>query len=331
MRRWLALGLVVAGLVSAHVARAEPAARFVYSRGKGSEACPEEGDVRQAVVSRLGYDPFSSDAAATMFTEVVADGDEFRANLKLVDGDDAVRGDRSLKTRGPCAELMEAMALTISIAIDPESATRDDLPPAAPPLERSAPPPAPARPAELHRAEHVLEHDFVRESPPATPLALSASLGPLVSVGTAPGVAFGGAFAVDGQYGLLFAGAEARADAAASGSATPFGRVRSSLVMGSLFVGLRRGALFVGAVGGLGSIHATSREVAEERDADARVLAAGLRAGVAVPLVRWLELRVRLEGLGNLTRHTLQLDGREAYRYPAVSGNASAALAVRFW
>ena len=95
MRRPLAVALFVLGFASARRAEAEPAARFVYLRGKGTESCPAEADVRQAVVGRLGYDPFWSYATATMFAEVsAAEKSGFSASLKLVDADNAVRGDR---------------------------------------------------------------------------------------------------------------------------------------------------------------------------------------------------------------------------------------------
>lgn len=291
-------------------------------------------DVRQAVVTRLGYDPFSSYAAATMFTEVTADGASFTANLKLVDGDNAVRGDRTLKTQGACAELMEAMALTISIAIDPESATREGPPPDAPPAERPVGP-LPSI-SEASSATNGVDRASEEPAPApkaaesATPLALAASLGPLVSVGSAPGIAVGGVLAVDAHYGHFFAGIEGRADAPASKSVTS-GQISSSLVMGTLFAGVRYGVVFAGAVAGLGSVRASSSDLARPHDADALIANAGVRAGVAVPLTKWLELRGRLEGLANLPRHRLEIDGREAYRYPVVAGNMSAALAVRFW
>jgi hypothetical protein len=335
MGRPLAVAVVLLGLAIERSAHAEPAARFIYLRGRGTETCPAEADVRQAVVGRLGYDPFSSYAAATMFAEVsAAENHGFSASLKLVDADNTVRGDRVLKTQGACSELMEAMALTISIAIDPESATREGPPPGAPPAER----PVTALPAiaddsqpEVSKLPSTGSHDVVTPPAAASIRAISASLGPLMSIGTAPGVSVGGVLSVDGQYGLLFGGIEGRADAPASADATPSGRVRSSLVMGSLFLGLRRGLAYFGAVTGAGSVHATSRDVAAEREADAFIANLGLRAGLAIPLRTWLELRARVEGLANLTRHTLQLDGRAAYRYPVVSADLSAALAVRFW
>lgn len=315
-------------------ARADlPAARFVYLRNRGTETCPDESDLRAAVFKRLGYDPFSSYAAATMFAEVTADAPGFSANLKLVDGNNSVRGDRVLKTRGACAELIEAMALTISIAIDPESATREGPPPGAPPDERAVGPlpsvsndPAPAP----EPSEAMSVPDQVAPSPrEATPLALSASLGPLVSFGSAPGVAVGGALSADLHYGLLFTGIEGRVDAPSSETAKT-GQVSSSLLLGSLFLGLRRGPVFVGAVGGIGSVHATSKDVAFERDVSAFTANLGLRAGLAIPLTNRLELRARLESLANLTRHRLLIDGNAQYRYPLFSANVGVVLAVRF-
>ncbi len=317
-------------------AHAEPAARFVYLRGKGTETCPSESDVRQAVQVRLGYDPFSTYAASTMFAEVSAssDGATFTANLKLVDADNSVRGDRSLKVQGRCADLMEAMALTISIAIDPMSVTREGPPPDAPPVERSVAPMPPIDSDAPHEppsgAKDRIEPSHDRADADRTRPRLSASLGPLMSIGSAPGVAIGGVLSFDVQRAWLFGSVEGRVDAPASGAAEPTGRVRSSLALGALFAGIREGIFFAGGVGAVGRVQATSSDVSEAREQSALIANVGLRVGVAIPVGERLEARARAEALANLTRHTLEISGQPAYRYPIASGDVSVALAVRF-
>ena len=310
---------------------AVPNARFVYLRGKGTESCPPEVEVREAVQARLGYDPFSSYAPSTMFAEVAAVNGGFTANLKLVDGDNAVHGDRQLRVQGRCAELMDALALTISIAIDPMSVTRNGPPDDAPPAERSVD----TSLAERGTADEPRPAEATSEKEPAAesgePLVVSAGLGPIGSVGSAPSFAMGGVLFVDARRGHVLAGVEGRADLRASASAGPLGRVESSLLAGSLFAGLREGPFFAGPAFLIGRIAATSTDVAVSRDTNALFLAAGLRFGVGIALSERIEVRVRAEVLANLLRHELEISGRSAYEYPAVMADLSAGIAVRFW
>jgi hypothetical protein len=310
-------------------ARAEPRARFVYLRGAGTESCPSEVEVRQAVQVRLGYDPFSTYAASTMFTEVAAMPSGFSASLKLVDADNAVRGDRKLEVRGACPELMDAMALSISIAIDPMSITRDGPPPDAPPSEKPVSLDLPSIPNALPAPEAPSEAAAPASPRPDSPLLLSLSLGPVVSLGNAPAVAVGGLVGADAQRGWLFGGVEGRADAPSS-RVEGVARVESSLISGALFAGVRQGPLFACIVGSAGRLSATSEGVAEPRERSSLVLASGVRAGVALPVADRVELRARLEGLASPTRHTLTIDGAPVFEYPVLSASAAAGVAIRF-
>jgi hypothetical protein len=309
-------------------AAALPAARLVFTRGAGTESCPSEAQVREAVRDRLGYDPFNSYAASTMLVEVTANGG-YRAHLKLVDQDNGVHGDRVLEAKTDCGELMNAMALTISIAIDPESVTRTGPPEGSPPVERpvsnlpslsngpEAPPPEDPEPVR-------------KEAKPTEPMKLAVALSPLISVGSAPGVAFGGALGVDAQRGWLVLGVEGRLDAPASRDVS-LGRVESWLVAGSLFAGVRVSWFYAAAVGSLGRLAATSEDVAASRDSSALYAGAGARVGVGIPLSERLELRGRLEFLATLVRHRLEISQEKAYEYPVASGNVGIGLAYRFW
>lgn len=310
-------------------ADAEPAARFVYLRGVGTETCPSEVDVRQAVQARLGYDPFSSYASSTMFVEVAMTKDGYSANLKLVDADNSIRGARSLAAEHGCADLMDAMALTICIAIDPMSITRKGPPPGTPPLER------PVDMTLLTRSEDepvgsAVEPPPKRTSPQTRNPIVSLALGPTASLGVAPALSAGASLGVDVQVGSLLGGIEGRMDLPASRSVGERGTVESSTVGGALFAGVREGWITVCAVGAVGHLAATSSDVAVSKYAGVLVASTGLRIGVGIPLSDVLEVRARAEVLANLTRHTLEISAASAYTYPIASGNLGAALAVRF-
>ncbi len=288
MRRTL-VPSVLALLFAWVPARAEPAARLVYLRGAGTESCPAETDLRQAVLGRLGYDPFSSYAVSTLLAEVRATASGFAAELKLIDGDNAIRGERVLKTTGACTDLMDAMALTISIAIDPLSLTRGGPPPGAPPQER------PVEPFPVMDPDPTVEPASAADAvpaaaEPATRPDLAIAFGPVASIGAAPAAAIGAAIGVELGFGRTFIGLEGRADLPASAAADGTGHVASSLLACSALAGLRFGAFYVAGVGMVGRVSATATDIAHPLEQSALVGGAGLRFGIVVPLDRALHL-----------------------------------------
>jgi hypothetical protein len=122
--RWL-LGLgagLFAGLL-APLALAFPTSRLVYARGPGAEQCPDQSVVRDAVASRLGYDPFFPSSDKTIVARILRDEKGLHGQVELVDEHGAQVGLRELAADADrCDELVRAMALSISIAIDPKSA-----------------------------------------------------------------------------------------------------------------------------------------------------------------------------------------------------------------
>lgn len=330
----VAIAVAVAIMAFANAARAEPTARFVYLRGKGTETCPTEDAIRSGVQTRLGYDPFNSYASSTMFVDVTvprSDG-AFAASLKLVDADNAVRGERLLVTTGACSELMEAMALTISLAIDPLALTRSGPPPGAPPDERHV---------DLARPEPEPADSESDEAPPPPPSEPAAprppsrrsywlSLGAFGTTGSEPALAMGVAATGEIGIGHFVGGLEGRIDLPASASAGGLGRVKASLAAGSVLGGVRFGPVFGEAVVTVGQVDATSTGTAESRDERALYLGAGGRIGGALPLGDRFEIRLRAELLANLDRHTLTISGEQVYQYPVVAGNLGLFFALRF-
>jgi len=124
---------VVAALLLLAVARdadAGASARLVYVRGPGAEQCPGEAAIRAAVSARLGYDPFFAWAHDALFVDVTHTGGAFHVDLKLVDDNNMQRGARSISVKGSdCSGVIDAMALTISLTIDPDSLVRGPEPP----------------------------------------------------------------------------------------------------------------------------------------------------------------------------------------------------------
>lgn len=121
--RPLQLGLALAS--SSYVALANQSARLVYARAADAASCAEESMLRQSVARRLGYDPFVAVSDNTVVAEMRGEGDGLRARIFVIESGYAVGGARELKAETKnCGELMLAVALAISIAIDPESIDR---------------------------------------------------------------------------------------------------------------------------------------------------------------------------------------------------------------
>jgi hypothetical protein len=109
-------------LVAVGEAHADPAprARLVYKRQPGAEGCPDESAVRAAVSTRLGYDPFVETATLTVSVFIDRDPRGLHAQIDLLDEAADNGGSRQLSSkRRDCRDLAPAIALAISIAIDP--------------------------------------------------------------------------------------------------------------------------------------------------------------------------------------------------------------------
>src|SRR6185503_7935336 len=164
-----------------------------------AEACPAEPTVRQAVAARLGYDPFFAAADKTIVARIIRNREELRATVELVDDRGMVRGVREFKAPADqCDELVETMALAISIAIDPTNpGILGDAPKA-----RSEPPhlkpasldkPAPPAPASDRPAVPAVSTEIDRAEKPDeavnTELRFGAAL--VGALGTAPAATAG--------------------------------------------------------------------------------------------------------------------------------------------
>jgi hypothetical protein len=80
--------------------------------------------LRLAVIARLGYDPFSPTANKTIVAVIERKGDELRGRIELVNAASDSQGVRELTVPADrCWDLVRAMALSMSIAIDPERAS----------------------------------------------------------------------------------------------------------------------------------------------------------------------------------------------------------------
>jgi len=311
----------VGALLMTLPASAERVGRLVYTRGLGAEACPDEAALRHAIVARLGEDPFDAAVALTFHAEIVAVGDKLIGHVTLTEEGGTPSGLREFEAANGCDELVSAMALAISLAINPNLASSGE-PPEAPlkepradssePVAAASPaPPAtkPPRGATKGTPAGSDPHARTHETTGATPsrsstegLRMAVGAFGLGSIGTAPGPAVGAAVAARGRRGALSVALEGRFDSPSSSGLASGGRVQSMLVAGLLAPCWHFGAFALCGVGLVGRLQAASRGLnASGSDAGAYA-AAGARVGAEQPISGHLSLDLRLDLLATLTR-----------------------------
>jgi hypothetical protein len=332
-RAKVACSVVVGILGTNRTASAAPSARLVYVRDPEAASCPDETAVRSAVAARLGYDPFLAYATATMFAEVRRDGTTYKAAIKLIDEHSIVRGARELIHVGePCSELVDLIALSMSIAIDPLSLAGPRPPPEAPvvavpvpppkspPEPPTIPPPKPSTPAPQKPADE----------PKGAPVHFDLGIGPAFGIGTAPsptvGALVGGYWHI-GRLGLF---GEARADLPSS-RIHPQGTVGTSLFAGSLGVCYELRVVFGCALGSLGALSASAEGISAPRSDVAVHASVGARLGAELRLAPAFALRAHLDGAAVLTPHRLTIDGGEVQTLSSIAGTLGILAAVRFF
>jgi len=334
MIRWLgafAIVAVVLGWVSA--ASANPTARLVYVRGEGADSCPDEAEMRKAVAARLGYDPFRPFATTTLTAEITKDKSTFRGRVRLVDEAGVERGARDLESRAAdCRDLTTAMALSMSIAIDPLSMTRP--PPSeaavvAEPAERTPEPPVPEPPAP---APPPAKPEAPAPVPPpaSPPPRFALGVAGHVAVGIAPSAAAGVRPSVEILAPRWSLGLEGRFDFAAGSASSEGGRTETSLAGGAVVPCLKIPLVWACGVVLLAQVQAESLQVTQPRSEGFFFFGAGLRLHGAVELPEDFRLRLGGDVLGHPTPFQLSVNGRPVHESSAVSAAFGIALVRMF-
>ncbi len=347
----MAFGLAVCALGITRRAAAFPTSRLVYARGPGAEQCPEQEAVRQAVATRLGYDPFFPASDKTIVARILRDSDRLRGEVELIDEHGVELGLREFSAEAnQCEDLVRAMALSISIAIDPKSAeTYAQGPPDEPladsakapesaePAPRRAPLPAPPSAASppLAPTPKTLEYDARNEDtapePVARPLQWSAGLGVLGELGVVPELApalFGFASARRGAWSLAI---EGRGNLPASAERGGVSFSTSSYAL-DLAPCVHLGVAFACEVTALDWLSASGTQAAAQSGTSLSLLLGG-RLGVEFPVASSVGVVADGEMLVNPWPERIVASGQGSaplWREPALSGAFGLALAVHF-
>ncbi len=333
VRRALAIACATSLAFVARSAQASPSAKLVYVRGAGADACPGEAELRKAVATRIGYDPFFPAAQKTVIAQVTRTAGGYRGKVQIVGDDGRMRGERDLSSKGDdCAEIVSTMALAVSIALDDLDEAAPGAPPPAP-----APAPEPAPPVPIATPVPAAPLTRVEPPPAAAPEAapgprveLGASLGPVVSIGTAPSAAFGGSLAATLGYGLLGLRLDLRGELPSSGPIVPNGIVSTSTIVGAAS-GCIRGKLPFGCVGvGYGTLASKTEGITRSASDRGELVVLLATAGADVALGRVMYLEPFVAGALNLTPNRVEVDGSRVFSLPIVAGTLGLHLGGHF-
>ncbi len=305
--------------------RAEEPRRAVlhYQVDTGIDGCFETPELEDAVAARLGYVPFGDAAALDISAHVRRVGKTLSAELKVRD-EQGTRSRQLGSATRDCGELSRAMALAISVAIDPMSLVRAPAaapvaPPAPAPAEAQAPPPdepkpaappaaAPVRPPEPQRGADLDSNFRVRW----------LATGHLAMLAL-PGLSGGASLGLGLRRRALWTDAELRYDFPAAKAADAGGRIEARFLGGTLAICHGNRNFGLCPLGLVGRLAGHGYDVQPAKKASSLLAGVGARVSAELPLFAAVFARIHLDALYLLTPTELQLRGYAVWRASPVS------------
>ena len=344
--RWACLwaSLVGAGLLLICApSHARVPTRLVYARTQSARDCPDEAALSAAVAARLGYEPFSPWGDQTILATISRNGGVLLGRAELIDHDGVAQGSREVRLSKPeCDELIFALALAISITLDPLH-VEAPLPP--PPAEVPSQPAdssesvvslaaepalAPSPAVALEDRGPVRSREPRSQPPPVTWHVAGAAIGAL-NVG--PTFAMGGRLGVTARRGRWALGVEAWSTfPSTQATSSQAGQVRVRLLSAALTPCLRvMGGFSLCALGSLGAMRAEGRGVEAPRVENVLHAAVGGRGLFVWPLGKNFELLANADLAATLNRPRFQLDDAEVWRPGPALAVVGIGAAARFF
>lgn len=336
----LALSLVA---VPASAQQAPSGLRLSFSREPGAESCADEQGFRDALAAQMnGTDPFTPNGAKRLAITLRRQGSSFLGESALYDEADTPQGSRHLERR-TCARLVEDLATSISLLLQPLTMPGRPSPPGDAPSPPSSPPavlpvPGPAVPGPPMQAPSVSQ-PLLRDArlPPEPSVAswtrprVQVGLGGMAGAGTSPDAALGFAGFVGARWSIWSVSLEFRGDLPRMIEVDGVARAHSSLLLGSVSPCWHRGWFLGCGLVSLGAVHQGEAQPPHGTQ-DAFYAGLGARAGVEFPLGLGNRLALRLlgDGLVNLTRPAVYGNDQRLWRVFPVAGALGGRLLVTF-
>lgn len=309
-----------AGTAAAGEPIADEALLIVYERRGAAWQCPDRRMLDESLNAHLG------EAASTVRRQVAVtlagEGDELWAEARLVEGDRVVAERFIVARSNDCAELIEAVALVLAIALSPEDEPDEEevedeaevaAPAAAPAITTAAPPvsrsPGPPIPAAEPRIRYA------------------AGLGMAASVGSAPGLATGMTVEARARRRGLSLGFEYRHDLESLEPAGG-GAIGTRLQVASVVPCAHRGPIAACAIASVGALHGQGHDLDGARADATPYVAYGARVAIARPVGAGMSLRLAADLLGISTSTTVRVGDMEIWSTgPAAASVGLAAFA----
>jgi hypothetical protein len=325
------------GPISA-TALAAPISRLTYAKGSGADSCPGPMQLRLAVIARLGYDPFSVTANQTVIANIVRDGETLRAKIDLVNAEGSSQGVRQLTSPlDRCSELIRAMALSISIALDPEAALgHQEAPPTA--AGASDDTPKALRHGPELSGEQAPTHEAVPEkSHMGRAIRYFTGLGVHATFGQAPGIGYGSDLFIGGRIWRFSLAFEGRIDALQTDQVNqpPInGEVGAMFLLASVVPCLHWGPVAACGVASTGVIRARSNRVSHPATDSAQYSVVGARLGLDLPVSGAWSLMLHADGQVPIPKQTIEINENStvynAWQSSSLAGLVGVALAVHY-
>ncbi len=326
--------MLTGGLLLVSQAHARPPTRLEYHVEPGVRGCPDAPELRAAVVERVGFEPFDPASDHVVRVTILRSERGLLGRISLHSHDGATTTREFLFGDTECSEIVAAMALALSIALEPEASPSSEVAQTLPsPQEarperpsdtssatRNAQPPSDTSRATLS-PEPQRDHGTDPRRATQRDFTFHIGAGVHAAAGSAPALAWGGTLSARMRSWNWSLGASVRADAPASSTvdAQPNARVTAFLAAAELEPCWHVDPLRVCAVALLGRMTLSSDGIARPHTSSGTYAAAGGRLGFDVPATAGWVLGPSVQLLHTLRPLQAAIDDRVVWTTPAWS------------
>lgn len=288
------------------------AARLDYAAPEMGTLCPTRESFEDIVAARLGYAPFSATAPMRVVARIERIQENLHANVEIHDASDAIVGSRDFDgAASECADLAQAMAVAISVSIDP--------------LSLGGP------------AQVVAPHSETTTGPVQTPaleeppLRYGATLDLIAAVQATPSFALGPRIGFVLRRSAFSLGLEAKLALQTSAWDTGIGaNVHARLVSGSLVPCLNVSVAQVCGVASAGAFSADGTGLTTATNVVHAWAAVGARVGIEIPVTRLLSFRLNTDLAAVLLRTELAIDDVTVWTAPIFTLDVGIGMTLHF-
>jgi hypothetical protein len=289
--------------------------------------CPGAEDFKAMVAGQLGYDPFQADAPDRVLVRIVLHGRGLEGRLEWRDPDGHWAGDKSLPSRsGDCTELARATSFALAVQIQLLALER------MPPGDSSTPvaPPPPVPPAAVSPAQVIPQAAAVGETTAPGGRVLAVGAGGAVAFGLSPGaVPLARVFGVLAWPHVSFELGTEIGLPATTRREDGAGFTQQVLLGTAAGCGgeARWSACLLAKAG---QLRIAGQDIDVPASPSGPLVQAGIRLALVQPLGRRWSIGARAEGVTNVTRWTVRLDGTPVWAAPRLAASLGFDLALRF-